>query len=635
MNKIPPILQSAFHILNTYISSVILIYLCEESVWGTYTQLLAPGSYGIILIIPVFIFKLFIYSGIYGALVELSSGQEYCVTLDRFWLNMKTFWRSYLVLQVIKITLLFLIYMLAPKANLTLIGLWLDIPILFLMPLLIIRKKYTNPFELKRTPIRLAAAEGGLLLTLIAVQSAAFIIAKMFAGKSPGTFLGLMFLTKYLHLLLFILIAGIHLKSHPRIREHFKSQNEIFLVNPMGGGSVMTSLSFLSYRYHPSVFSVLKALTPPEYRIRVFSRVFWRNRYYRSNALVAITCHTCNSVEAYKIAKGFRKRGSKVVMGGPHAACFPQEALEFCDSVVVGEAESSWEEIIKDYESHSLKPVYHRQATEEQYQKVHQYLLAAPREEVKDYLETTHGCKFHCDFCSAQTLCEGKLRHKPVAEIVELIQKLRPWYKTFNFIDNNIYSDPSYAADLFRALTPLKIKWCASSSIDIAANDNILRLAKESGCAVLTIGYEIREASNEKNLGGKFALADQYVCYTKKFKKLGIKIRGNFMWGFDSDRFEHLWDYWKCCFSIFPFFTLMSLLTPLPGSKLYQNLLAQERLMSINWRSYTTFWLVFKPQHMTYQKLKIFFPFITAIFSLTTSPNGWLLINIFIVAAWK
>ncbi len=634
MNKTRPVLQSSFHILNTYLSSAILIYLCEENIWGIYTQSLRLGSHGILLAAPIYLFKLLIYSGIYGALVELSSGEEYCVTLGRFGRNIRMFWPSYLVLQAIKITVLFLIYTITHKAPLLLVGLWLDIPVLLLMAMLIIRRKYAS-FRFKLWPTRLAAAGGGLLLILTVLQSAAFSVSQMLIGKAQGAFLGFLFLTTYLHLLQFIFIVKILLKSTPGIQEHFKSQKEIFLINPMGGGSVLTSLSFLGYRYHPSVFTVLKALTPPEYRVRVFSRVFWRKRYYRPDVLVAITCHTCNSIEAYKIAKSFRKHGASVIMGGPHVACLPQEALEFCDSVVVGEAEGCWEEILKDYDARALKPVYHAQATEEQHKKIHHSLLSAPDEEVKDYLETTHGCKFHCDFCSAHTLCEGRLRHKPVGEIVELIQKLHPRYKIFNFIDNNIYSDPGYAAELFRALTPLKIKWCASSSIDIAANDDVLRLAKESGCAVLTIGYEIRAHSAERNSGGKLALADRYIGYTKKIKKLGIKIRGNFIWGFDADHFEDLWDYWKCCFSIFPFFTIMSLLTPLPGSRLYQNMLEQERLMSINWRSYTTFWLVFQPRHMSYQKLKISFPFISTVFSLTTSPNGWLFVNIVLVAAWK
>ena len=635
MNKKPSTLQSAFHILNTFISAAVLTYLCEENIWGVYAQPHTLGDYGLALLIPIYFIKLFIYSGVYGTLVELSSSEEYCVTLNRFWRNVKTFWPAFLGLQVIKLTALFLTYAAAPETDMLLIGLWVDIPVLWALSSLIIRNKYAGSLGLKSVPVRLSAADGGALLSLAALQSAAFLLAKMVTHSFPGLFLGLMFLIKYLHLLMFILIVKIFLKSYPAVRRHFESRKEIFLINPMGGGSVLSSLSFLGYRYQPSVFAILKALTPPEYRIRTFSRVFWRKRYYRADALVAITCHTCNSVEAYKIAKEFRKRGAKVVMGGPHTACLPQEALEFCDSVVVGEAEGAWEDIINDYERNGLKPVYRRQATEAQYKQVHQYLLSAPPREVKDYLETTHGCKFHCDFCSVQTLCDGKLRHKPVTEIVELVQKLRPRYKVFNFIDNNIYSDPRYAQELFRALRPLKIKWCASSSIDIAADENILRLAKESGCAVLTVGYEIRPDSAEKEHGGKFALADRYAAYTKRIKKLGIKIRGNFIWGFDSDRFADLWDYWKSCFSIFPFFTVVSLLTPLPGSGLYQSLLNQERIMNVNWRSYTTFWPVFAPRHMSYRTLKIVFPFITAFFSLTTSPNGWLALNILVLTAWK
>jgi len=95
MNKTRPILQSSFHILNTYLSSVILIYLCEENILGIYTQPLRLRSYGILLAAPIYLFKFLIYSGIYGALVELSSGEEYCVTLGRFGRNIRSFWPAW------------------------------------------------------------------------------------------------------------------------------------------------------------------------------------------------------------------------------------------------------------------------------------------------------------------------------------------------------------------------------------------------------------------------------------------------------------------------------------------------------------------------------------------------------------
>ena len=167
-----------------------------------------------------------------------------------------------------------------------------------------------------------------------------------------------------------------------------------------------------------------------------------------------------------------------------------------------------------------------------------------------------------------------------------LIKKIKPHYRDITFIDNNIYSDPAYARELFIALKPLKIKWQSQCTIDIAKNQETLKLARESGCTGLLVGYEISGGSLEKNQGGKFAMAQKYIEYTKIIKKAGIKIKGRFIFGFDSDNLKTLFQLWKFCFSIMPLFTGVSILTPLPGSGVYRDMLAQDRIINLNWRSY-------------------------------------------------
>jgi radical SAM superfamily enzyme YgiQ (UPF0313 family) len=148
-------------------------------------------------------------------------------------------------------------------------------------------------------------------------------------------------------------------------------------------------------------------------------------------------------------------------------------------------------------------------------------------------------------------------------------------------------------------------------------------LARESGCDELLIGYEISGGSLEKDQGGKFAMARKYLEYTKMIKKAGISIKGGFIYGFDSDNLKTLFQLWKFCFSVMPRFTSLSILTPLPGSGVYRDMLAQDRIINLNWRSYTaTTKLVVSHPCMNPTLLSLFFPLIQLFFLMTTSSFG-------------
>jgi radical SAM superfamily enzyme YgiQ (UPF0313 family) len=361
--------------------------------------------------------------------------------------------------------------------------------------------------------------------------------------------------------------------------------------------------------------------------------VIWHDRYYKNNALVCITCFTSNCYEAYKIAKEFKKRGSTVIMGGPHVTYLPEEALVFCDSVVIGQAEGVWQNVMRDYENGALKSQYCAAATKEDYAKVHEELLISPPDIIKDFLETVRGCKFRCHFCTIPSLSGGSVHLQPINDVVELIKRIKPRYRNVVFIDNNIYSDPGYAKDLFVALKPLKIKWASACSIDIAKNQETLKLARDSGCEELLFGYEIFSGSQEKTQGGKFAMSQKYKEYTALVKKAGIHIKAGFIFGFDSDNLKTLFALWKFCFSIMPRYTSLSVLTPLPGSGVYQDMLAQNRIINLNWRNYTaTSKLVIRHPHLNPAAVSCCFPAVQILFFLTTSSFGLMILIILIAS---
>jgi len=245
---------------------------------------------------------------------------------------------------------------------------------------------------------------------------------------------------------------------------------------------------------------------------------------------------------------------------------------------------------------------------------------------IKDVLETTRGCKFKCKFCTVPSLSSGLVRRKKIDDLVELIKKIKHRHKHVLFIDNNIYNDPAHAKELFTALKPLRIRWSTQCTLDIAKNDKMLKLAKESGCRNLLIGFEIAEGSFEKDQGGKLSMVEQYYHFAQKIKKMGINIKAHFIFGFDSDSFKNIFKFWKFCFSIQPFATVLSILTPFPGSALYDEMVEKDQITNLNWRNYGCQSLVFRHAKMNNFILRHIWPAIYLIFLLTTSRIGYYLI---------
>jgi len=572
--------------------------------------------------------RLLIFPGIYGSLIELASGQELILAGKNFKKNIKDFWKVYVILFAISYLLhTYFIETFLKDLILTrfLISFVTDIIILSILAYVIIHRKYLRPLKLSSERIYVTVKQALFILVLGVANFAAVNIPLIIPLEKKAVVQVSILLSGYIHFLTFLYIANIMLERYPEIKNKYEPDKELFLINPSWVGWINGSAS-LFLRSYPPFFVVLKALTPKNYAIREFNRIVWRRRYYRPKKLVAISCYTSNSYKAYKIAREFRKHGSTVIMGGPHVTYNPEEALEYCDSVVTGEAESVWENLVKDYENNSLKKKYEGLPLDDYYKASHKELMNSPASIIKDYLETTRGCKFNCEFCSIPCLSKHKIRHKPVDEIVGLIKKIGGRHKKLLFIDNNIFADPAYAKELFKKLEPLKIKWVSSGGIDIAKDDEALTLAKKSGCTDLLIGYEIGPSSSEKDKGGKLSYAEEYIRLTKKIKKAGINIKAHFIFGFDSDSLRYVVGFWKFCFAINPLYTVFSFLTPLPGTKLYYRLLKENRINTLNWLYYDLSHSTFQHKRLNRFVMIIIFPLIRYFFLFTTSTFGRILV---------
>jgi len=405
-------------------------------------------------------------------------------------------------------------------------------------------------------------------------------------------------------------------------------KKELILINPCVSHPISRIVVYLLARSKlPLSLLTLAALTPKEYKIRIFNlKIFWFNWDFTKDAFVGITCLTANAFEAYKLADRYRKAGASVVMGGPHVSCLPEEALQHADSVVIGEAESVWQEVIKDFENKSLKRIYKGEPITDFFSPVYDYFLNLnPGILHRAGIAASRGCKYHCDFCSRPF---QELRFAKVDQIIEIAKIMKRDTRglsigrpTIIFQDDDIFSSPPYSKELFKKLIPLKIKWVATCTIDLAFDDEALRLAKESRCTCLMMGFEtIFPKQYEKTSTHHIASTEDYIKAIKKIKSYGIKIVGTFMIGLDS--YTHL-DYLKLLKFLIKarlWFVSLTILTPFPGSKLFERLKKEDRIVTFNWNEYDCIQnVIFRPKNMSRLSVKLWF-IIIRIITLGFSP---------------
>jgi hypothetical protein len=629
------LLSQAVAIVNSFLSAVIIFYLLNHwTILFVYQWLKINAQSVVFVQVLLFLIRTFISAGLWGCLVQMASGEIILFDLSHFRNNALKFWWASFIILSLPFLVHFCLWAFFAQHNISLSDIlnFFSFPLLFFATFLLVSWIYLRPLRILKKKIVLDRKNTLTLFSLFLVNLLAYGLLRLDIISSFIFTQGLKFFLEYLNVLSFVYLSLLLLTSYPEVTRKFQNEKELFLIYPPFGG-VLTALSLISHRFHPPLFVILKALTPKNYKIRIFNSILWRNHYYQSGKIVAITCYSANSPEAYHLAKEFRNRGSKVILGGPHVSVFPDEALEFCDSVVVGEVENVWADIIRDYENDELKPKYWGEFVPSWPPAVYQELLQSPPSVIKDYLEASRGCHYHCDFCSTPYLTGQNVRKKSITEIVTLLQRIRPKYKMVWFLDDNIYSDPAYTRELFAAIKPLKIRWRAKSSIDIAKNDEVLRLAWESGCKGLLIGYEIFDGSPEAKQGGKMAMADQYLMYSKKLKRLGIKIKAHFVFGFDSDKLSSLLKLWAFCFRLRAQWIAMTLLTPMPGSPLFDQMLQNGRLTTLNWRLYSTMGRTFLPRRINYHLLALGYPVAYLLILFTASEMGNLILLITLISS--
>jgi radical SAM superfamily enzyme YgiQ (UPF0313 family) len=382
-------------------------------------------------------------------------------------------------------------------------------------------------------------------------------------------------------------------------------------------------LSFLNLPY-------IAAATPPGVEVKIVDEAFEKINLEEKVDLVGVTAQTPVAPRAYQIAEEFRKRGTPVVMGGVHASMLPQEALQHVNSVVVGEAEGIWPNLIEDLRRGQMRRIYVGSEL------VNPSNLPFPQRDLlnkKFYfplklLETTRGCPHHCDFCGVSKFFGFRYRHRSISEIerelntffkkgpvmnpgikkiLSLLSKDLPYFlkrRLLYIIDSNVAGNKRFCYDLLSLLKEFDLLWYGHAPVSIAFDPHLLEGFAKSGCIAINIGFESFSAKNLNAMGKGFNQPSRYAEAVERIHDQGVGIMGTFIVGLDDDDpgvFQRIIDF---CIDSKLDWALTFILAPYPGTDSYLRLEKEGRIFCRDWEKYDSLHAVYQPLSMSVKELE-------------------------------
>lgn len=355
---------------------------------------------------------------------------------------------------------------------------------------------------------------------------------------------------------------------------------KLLLIRP-NIGRLEHSLFVDEARMEPLQLGVLAGLTPADVEVELCDDRCEEVPFDRDCDLVAITVETFTARRAYEISAGFKQRGIPVILGGVHPSLLPGEAALHADSIVTGDAETIWSEVIADARTGQLKTRYDAPPG------IPQPGTMTRRDiyKGKGYLPITllqfgRGCRYSCSYCAVSSYFGRRHYKRDVSETIREIEGQNR--KTLFFVDDNITADHQAAKELFRALIPLRVRWVSQASIDITTDRELLTLMKRSGCLGNVIGFESlipANLSGSQKTANVLAASDEYKTQIRILRDYGFQTWAAFTLGYAHDTpasLERMLD-----FALENRFTFaaFNILMPYPGTKFYRQLHDQGRLL--------------------------------------------------------
>lgn len=307
----------------------------------------------------------------------------------------------------------------------------------------------------------------------------------------------------------------------------------------------------------------------------------------------------------YELADNLRSAGTKVVMGGAHVSILPGEALEHADTVFVGEAEDTFKKFLQDLSHNRLLPVYRSNKLPDLSRSpVPRYQLVRESPYKSIPVQTSRGCPHQCEFCASSAIYGRKLRKKSVAQVRrELETIIDIWPRPFIFFtDDNMFKDEKHAGALLDMFRRYRFRWYAFSDVEVAFRPGLLQKMYDTGCRQLVIGFETLSDANLAYInksGWKKGMRPYYKHAIRSIQHYGIGVVGSFVLGFDNDTprvFDELYSFID---ETGLYATNITVLTPFPGTRVYDRYKKDRAIITDDWSRYTGFELVHTPCNMT------------------------------------
>ncbi len=333
----------------------------------------------------------------------------------------------------------------------------------------------------------------------------------------------------------------------------------------------------------PLFAAAIAAHTPNDFEIKLYDARIEDIPYNEPTDLVAISIETFCARSSYEIASEFRERGVKVIAGGYHPTILPNECLQYVDSILIGDLEDVWLDVVLDLKNNSLKKIYKSDNL------INKNPIKFKRDIFKnksygpiELVQWGRGCCYNCEFCSIKSFYKSQHYCRPVEHVVEEISNLTK--KNVFFVDDNLFQNKKKLILFLNEIKLLRIKWICQISITIAQDNQILKLMRDSGCFVVLIGIESFNPANLKLMNKQWNNSklnfDEAIT---KIKAHGMLIYGTFIFGYDHDTldsFKYAYDFaLKHNFFIANFNPLY----PIPKTQLYYRYEKEKRLNYDNW----------------------------------------------------